>query len=430
MIRTLIKNGYIITMDGPPIKEGNIVIEGNKIAYLGKGAQPADHVIDARGCIVMPGLVNAHTHIGMTLFRGYADDLPLKQWSEDYIRPAEAELTDNDVYISALLGCLEMICSGTTAFADMDIHMDSVAEAVEESGIRAALSYDMSDLNDKVKEYSELAECGRFVRKWNGAAGGRITAMYGLHAPHTCSKEFLAKLKMQVATDKTRMHIQVLETKAELIQAKEQYGLCSIHMLNELGLLGPDVLMAHCVWISSGDIDILAQKSVNVAHCPVSNMKMASGVAPVPELLKRGANVALGTDSCSSNNSLDMFGEMKTASLLHKVHSMDSTILSANEVVKMATTNGAKALGIPAGILKVGTTADIILVDMHKPHLTPVYDPISHLVYVAKGSDVRTTIVDGQVLMEDYVVKSMDQEKVMEKSINVAERLVRRIKED
>ena len=430
MADILIKNGYVITMDGPPIENGYVLVEDSKITYVGKEEKPAHKVIDATNCVVMPGLINTHTHIGMTLFRGYADDLPLKQWLEDHIWPAEAKLTDEDLYIGTMLGCLEMIRSGTTAFADMYVHVDSVARAVEESGMRAALSYGMINLGNKSRADSELAEGSRFVKKWNGSAEGRITAMYGPHAPNTCSREFLARVKEQAVRDNARIHIHVLETEAELNQMKEQFGMCSVNMLDELGFLGPDVLAAHCIWLSGGDMDILANRNVNIAHCPISNMKLASGIAPVPELLERGANVALGTDRCASNNSLDMFEEMKTTALLHKVNSMDPTTLPAEKVLKMATLNGAKALGVPVGVLRPGMLADIIIVDMHKPHLLPVHNPISHLVYATRGSDVKTTIVNGNILMEDGVVKSIDQEKVMEEADIAAEMLIRRVKNE
>ena len=428
MSRILIKDGYVITMDGPPIEGGYVLIEDDRIAYVGREEQKADHVISAKGCAVMPGLVNAHTHAAMTLFRGYADDMPLQQWLEEHIWPVEAHLTDNDVYTGTMLACLEMIRSGTTAFADMYFHMDQAARAVDESGIRASLSYGMIELFDEAKAKTELQEGGRFVRQWNNAADGRITTMYGPHAPNTCSREFLSKVKEQAVEDNARIHIHMLETEAELNQMKEQYGMCSVNMLDEIGFLGPDVLAAHCIWLSAGDMDIMAKKNVNAVHCPVSNMKLASGIAPVPELLSRGVNVALGTDGCASNNSLDMFGEMKTAALLHKVNTMDPTAMPAGEVLKMCTSNGAKALGIPAGILRHGMAADIILVDMHTPSLTPVHEPVSHLIYAARGPDVKTTIVNGQVLMEDGIILSIDQEKVIEQASSAARRLADKAK--
>jgi len=430
MADIIIKNGYILTMDPAQrdLERGTVVIENGIITQVAASTdETADTVIDARGGIVMPGLVNTHTHAGMTLFRGYADDLPLAQWLEDHIWPAEAQLTDDDLYAGTSLACLEMIRSGTTAFADMYIHVDEVACAVEESGMRAALSYGMIDLGDAGRAQSELKEGRRFVHEWNGRADRRITTMYGPHAPHTCSREFLIKIKEQARRDNAKIHIHILETEDELNQMKKSFGMCSVNMLDELGFLDQEVLAAHCIWLSAGDMDILRDRGVNVSHNPISNMKLASGIAPVPELLARGVNVSLGTDGCASNNNLDMFEEMKTAALLHKVNTLDPTVLPARAVLEMATVNGARAIGVQSGMLKTGYMADIIVVDMNKPHLTPIYDPASHLVYSASGCDVRTTIVDGKLLMDNYEVLSLDERKVMAAAREAAEELVLRV---
>jgi 5-methylthioadenosine/S-adenosylhomocysteine deaminase len=427
MADILITNGHVLTMDPAvgDLEMGEIAIEGSKIVYVGTSyGGSAEHVIDAKGMVVMPGLVNTHSHAGMTLLRGYADDLPLSSWLEDRIWPAEARLTPEDVYIGTKLACLEMIKSGTTLFADMYFYMDNVARAVKECGIRAALSYGMIDLGDKNKAASELEEGRRFVDEYNNAANGRITAMYGPHAPSTCSREFLIRIREQARKDHVKVHIHVLETEAELNQMKEQFGMCSVNMLDEAGFLDGDVLAAHCIWLSEGDMDILRDRGVNVSHNPVSNMKLASGIAPVPGLLERGVNVSLGTDGCASNNNLDMFEEMKMAALIHKVNSMDPTIMNAKTILKMATTNGAKALGLRAGMLKEGYYADLIIVDMNRPHLTPVYDISSHLVYSARGSDVATTIVNGQVLMKDGIVLCMDENEILQQATEISERLV------
>jgi len=432
MADIIIKNGYILTMDPAQddIKRGVVVIEDGIITQVSESTdETADTVIDAKGGVVMPGLVNTHTHAGMTLFRGYADDLTLSDWLKNRIWPAEAQLTDDDLYIGTKLACLEMIRSGTTAFVDMYIHVDRVARAVEESGMRAALSYGMIDLGDETRAESELKEGRRFVKEWNGRADGRITTMYGPHAPNTCSREFLMKVKEQAKQDNAKIHIHVLETEAELNQMKEQFGMCSVNMLDELDFLDSDVIAAHCVWLSDGDIDILNERGVNVSHNPVSNMKLASGIAPVPKMLARGVNISLGTDGCASNNNLNMFEEMKTAALLHKVDTSDPTVLPAQQVLEMATVNGARAMGINSGMLKVGCMADVIIVDMDKPHLTPRYNVASHLVYSASGADVRTTIVNGKVLMDDYKVLSMDEQTVMEKAKDAALNLVLRVSE-
>ncbi|MDP2217721.1 MAG: amidohydrolase family protein [Methanolobus sp.] len=430
MADIIIKNAYVLTMDPDigDIEGGVIVIKDGMIKEVGRSTEStADKVIDAGGCVVMPGLVNTHCHAGMTLFRGYADDMPLKEWLENRIWPAEAKLTDDDIYNGSLLACLEMIRSGTTAFADMYIHMDRVAQAVENSGIRAALSYGMIDFGNKEKADAELNEGARFVREWNGKAEGRITTMYGPHAPNTCSRDFLIRVKEQAVKDNVRIHIHVLETEAELNHMKEKFGMCSIHFLKGIDFWGTDILAAHCVWLSDGDIKILAEHGVNISHNPVSNMKLASGIAPVSKLLAIGANVCLGTDGCASNNNLDMFEEMKTAALLQKVSTMDPMALPARKVLEMATVNGAKALGIKSGVLKKGYNADVIIVDLKKPHLTPIYDVASQLVYAASGKDVRTTIVAGKVLMEDFIVNCLDEQGILEKAMQTSRDLVARI---
>ena len=314
MADIIIKNAYILTMDPDigDIENGIVVIENGIITETGTSTDAvADKIIDAHGSVVMPGLVNTHCHAGMTLFRGYADDLQLSDWLENHIWPAEAQLTGDDLYTGTMLACLEMIRTGTTAFADMYIHEDRVAQAVEESGVRAALSYGMIDLGDEERARKELEEGRQFVMEWNGKADGRITTMYGPHAPNTCSKEFLKTVREQATKDNVRIHIHILETEAELNLMKERHGVCSIHLLDGFDFYKPDVLAAHCVWLSDGDIKILAERGVNISHNPVSNMKLASGIAPVAKLLAAGANVSLGTDGCASNNNLDIFEEMK-----------------------------------------------------------------------------------------------------------------------
>ncbi|MCD4703286.1 MAG: amidohydrolase family protein [Methanosarcinaceae archaeon] len=430
MADIIIENGYVLTMDSDvgDISKGVVVVEDGVITQVaGSTEQTADIVIDARGSVVMPGLINTHSHAAMSLFRGFADDLPLGEWLEDNIWPAEARLTDDDIYTGTQLACLEMIQSGTTTFADMYLHMGHVARAVEDSRMRAALSYGMIELGDAAKGDSELKVGKRFVGEWNGKADGRITTMYGPHAPNTCSREFLLKVKEQAKKDNAKIHIHVLETESELNQMKETYGMCSVNMLDEIDFLGPDVLAAHCIWLSDGDMDILRDKGVYVSHNPVSNMKLASGIAPVPALLERGVNVSIGTDGCASNNDLDMFEEMKVAALLHKVNSLDPTVLPARSVLEMATINGAEALGIMAGTLKKGYKADVVVVDMDKAHLTPRYDVASHLVYSAHGGDVRTTIVDGNVLMDNYEVLCMNEGQVLDDASEASENLIDRL---
>ena len=421
----LIKNAYIITMDengAAEIPIGRLLIQDNLIALIeddsdgGSGKILADKVIDAGGAILMPGLSNTHTHLGMTLLRGYADDTALQDWLEKHIWPAEANLKAEDVYCGALLGCLEMIRSGTTAFCDMYFFMDETAKAVEKAGLRGCLSYGMIEFGDEEKGDKELAVNQKFVSDWQGKANGRITTMYGPHAPNTCSQSFIARAKEAAEKDGVGVHIHVLETEAELNHMKENFGVCSVHHLDAVDFWNTSevpVLAAHCVWMSDGDIKLFAEKGVTISHNPISNMKLASGIAPIQKMLDAGAAVALGTDGCASNNTLNLFEEMKTAALLQKVGTMNPTALPAKAVVEMATKNGGQVIDKKTGVLKVGNKADLILVDLKKANATPVFDVYSHLVYAASGSDVKTVIVDGKILMEEYKILVLDEEKIL-----------------
>lgn len=434
----IIRNGFVRGADGEFARKDIAIINDriDAIADEGNINESAKREVDAKGGFVIPGLVNTHTHLGMTLLRGYADDLPLFEWLSEHIWPIESKITPEHMYAGAMLGCLEMIKSGTTAFADMYIHEDKVAQAVSDSGMRANLAYGMIDLGDKERADSELAEGKRFVEKWQGAADGRIKTMYGPHAPNTCSREFLIRVKEQAQKDNAMIHIHILETEAELNEMKEKFGMCSINMLDEAGFFGEDgnngknIIAAHCIWLSDGDIKILQKHGVNISHNPTSNMKLASGIAPVVKMLDFGCNVSLGTDGCASNNNLDMFGEMKLAAILHKMDTNNPSALPAQTVLDMATRNGAKALGIDAGVLAPGKLADIIIVDGNKPHMVPHHNITSNLVYSATGSDVMTTIVNGQVLMENYKVLVMDENSVIEQAQNAAKELVEAVNKD
>ncbi|MFZ3059948.1 MAG: amidohydrolase family protein [Candidatus Methanoperedens sp.] len=414
MADLIIRGGRVLTMDGAIIDNGVVVVDNGLITFVGNDTvEKADKVIDAKGCAVMPGLINAHTHLSMTLFRGFADNLPYDKWTKK-IQPAEMKLTPADIRAGAYLGMLEMIKTGTTAFADMYIYMDEVAKVVEETGMRASLGYGMIEGLNEDSE-TKLKNRAEFARKWNGKADGRITTMYAPHSAASCSKEFLERVKELAVRDNLRIHMHVLETEYELKLMKKRYGMCSVNLLNSIGFLGQDVLAAHCVWLSDDDIGILKNKKVNVVHCPSSNMALGVGTAPVPQMLERGINVALGTDGATSSGSLDMWKEMRTASYLHKLK--DPQVLPASKVLEMATVNGARALGINAGVLKPGYAADIILIDLKKPQFTSS-NLTSALVHGSSGCDVKTTIVDGKIRMEDYRVE-LDEEKIMDDARNV-----------
>jgi len=408
---------------------GSVAIEGDKIVAVGKGVETkAETVIDARGKAILPGLINAHTHLSMTLLRGVADDMPLMEWLETKIWPIEENLTADDCYIGALLGCLEMIKSGTTCFADQYFYMEDVARAVEEAGIRGVLSRGIIELDDPKKRETTIRESERLVKTCHGKANGRILTMFGPHAAYTCSPECLMQVKELARKYGVGIHIHISESQDEVDKVMKKYGKRPIEHLDSIGFLGPEVLAAHCVWLTEREIAAIQKRGVKPVHNPVSNMKIACGVAPVPEMLAAGIPVALGTDGAASNNSLDMCNEMKFAALLNKVHKFDPTALPAQKVLEMATINGAIALGLrdKIGSLEVGKKADIVLVDMKKPHLVPLHNVVSHLVYSAVGGDVDTVVVDGKVLMQGRKVLTLDENKVLEKAQKASDDLLTR----
>lgn len=412
------------------VKQGSVAIESGRIVAVGEEIkEKADQVIDARGKAVLPGLINGHTHLAMTLLRGFADDMPLDKWLFDKIWPMEKRMEPRDCHVGALLGSLEMIKSGTTCFADNYFHMDQVARAVMKAGLRGVLSYGMIDRGDQQKMKEEIRIGRNFVRAFHGKARGRILAMFGPHAPYTCSTECLQKVKELAKEFGVGIHIHLAESSEEVKQTTEKYGKRPVEYLNSIGFLGPEVLAAHCIWVTDKEIKLLKDNGVKPVHNPTSNMKMGSGIAPVPEMLASGIPVALGTDGAASNNSLDMFKEMKLASLLAKARRLDPTVLPAMKALEMATINGAAALGLQAelGSLEVGKKADLIIVDLRKPHLSPMHDIVSHLVYSASGSDVDTVIVDGKILMEKGEVLTLDEEKVLELAQRTSDDLVSRL---
>lgn len=411
----LIKNGVLVTMDKDRrvLKNFSIAIDEGRITTISENIKgEADFIIDASNKIVMPGLVNAHTHLAMTLFRGIADDLPLMKWLKDVIWPIESKLEAEHVYAGSLLGALEMISTGTTCFNDMYFHVDEVARAVDEAGLRAVLSYPIISLEDDGRAEKMLREADKGVRKYRQ---GMIRAFFGPHAPYTCPKDLLKKIKALADKRSTGLHIHVSETKGEVEDSKKEKGLPPFEYLDSIGFLGPNVVAAHAVWVSKKEMGILKNRDVKVAHNPVCNMKLASGIAPVPEFTRKGITVALGTDGAASNNTLDMFESMKVCALLHKVGKGDPSATPAYDVLEYATIKGALALGMggEVGSLEVGKKADIILVDLKKPNLTPLSNPVSHLVYSASGSDVDTVIVNGRIIMENRAIRTLDKEEVL-----------------
>ena len=417
----LITNGTILTMDpqGSIFENGAVAVNSEKIAAVGtreafKDVQ-ASHVIDARGGIVMPGLINAHTHAAMTCFRGLADDLPLMTWLNDHIFPAEAKLDAHMVYTGTLLACAEMIRSGITCFCDMYLFEGAVAEAAKAAEMRAVVGevlYDFPSPNYGPIE-AGFAYTEALIDTWRGDP--LITIAVEPHSPYLCSPELLQRAHAISLKHQVPLVIHVSETENEVQQSLKDKGRTPVAYLADLGVLSPNLLACHCVVLEAGDVDLLKKFDVKVAHNPESNMKLASGIAPVPEMIAAGICVGLGTDGCASNNNLDLFSEMDTAAKLHKVHSLDPTVMDAHTVATLSTIDGARALGLEGiiGSLETGKRADLIVIDTDKPHLTPMYSPYSLVVYAVKADDVVTSIIDGKVVMEDRHLVSLDMEAVM-----------------
>lgn len=411
-MKILIENIDILQED-KILTNKNIFIQDDLILKIteSKDFQEVDYVIDGKNKLAMPGLVNTHTHLAMTLFRGYADDLPLKEWLEEKIWPKESKLTSDDVYWGSLLGICEMIKSGTIAFADMYFYMDEVAKAVSESGIKASLSVGMIGI---AGDENEILNRGViFAKNWHNSENGRIKVMLAPHAPYTCPPSFLEKVISKAVEFGLGIHTHLSETFLEVENIKNLYGVTPVRLMNRVGLFNVPVLAAHCVFVDDEEIEILAEKEVGVAHNPQSNLKLASGIAPVKKMLQKKVKVGLGTDGPASNNNLDLWEEMRLAAILHKGTEKDPTCVPAEEALKMATKNGMEILGWKdSGVIKEGYKADIIILDLNKPHFYPRHNLISHLVYSASSADVDTVIVDGKVLMEKRELKTLDEERI------------------
>ena len=435
---TLIHNAVILTCNPAfdIIQDGWVGIRGEKIQALGKGpidgGIEAAERLDARCGILMPGLINTHTHLPMTLFRGMADDLPLEIWLNEHIFPAErTAIGPETVRWGTLLACAEMALSGTTTCCDGYFYADAVAEAVQDFGLRAVVAQGVIDhpapgVPDPGRNLSVAAEfCGRWLKR-----SQRIRPSVFCHSPYTCSTETLRGAKRLCAEHSLLFQIHVAETRWEREHIRSVHGLSPVGLLDREGVLDERTLLAHCVWTDAEDIARIANRRAKVSHNPESNMKLASGVAPVADMLARGIPVGIGTDGCASNNDLDLFQAMDMTAKLHKVMRLDPTILSAETVVRMATIDGARALGLAAeiGSVETGKQADLILIDTRTPHLTPIHHPASAIVYAAKGSDVQTVMVAGRLLVKDRRVLTVDVEEVMAHVARISSRVQERRK--
>ena len=379
----------------------SIYIEENRIVAIGdKARTEADTVLDGKGKAAIPGFVNTHTHAAMSLLRSYADDLPLREWLEKAIWAREAKIEPEDIYWGTKLACLEMIKSGTTAFNDMYFHMDQAARAVKEMGLRAVLSEGFIDMRDPDLGRQLLKKQGPVLKKIEGIGTDRVHAALGPHALYTVSRDSLQAIKELSDTKGYLVHFHLAETKQEVEDCVTEQGMRPVKYLESLGFLSRQLLAAHCCWLEQDEVDLLARDGVRVAHCPVSNMKLASGAMPYKALREAGVLVSLGTDGPASNNNLDMLESMKFAALLQKFASSDPTVAPAAEVYEMATLGGARALGLDCGLIEESRLADIVLIDLRRPEMNPAHDLKSLLVYSAHGDVVDTVICDGQVLMK------------------------------
>jgi 5-methylthioadenosine/S-adenosylhomocysteine deaminase len=419
----IIANGVVLTGSPgeAPLQSGALAIDRGKIIALDHKERiesmfQASKSLDARGGLIMPGLINCHTHLPMSLFRGYADDLPLENWLRDYIFPMERKcLSPEWVYWGSLLSLAESIRCGTTTLADGYFFEEEVARAVEESGVRAILGQGILDFPtpDSPSPEDALSRAETLIQKYQGHP--LIQPALFPHTVYTCSPPLLQKCFDLAERYQTPMMIHLAETKEEVKEILGRYGRSPICHLNHLGLLSPSLIASHCVWVTEEEMNMLTLHGVKVVHNPESNMKLAAGVAPIPDFLARKIPVGLGSDGCASNNNLDLFQEMDTAAKLHKIHRLNATQMPAPVVLEMATLGGAKVLGLEksVGSLEVGKKADIIVVELNRPHLQPPLNLISHLVYSAVGSDVRDVIVEGRILMEDRKLLTLDEERIL-----------------
>ena len=424
-MKTLITNAYVLDMlgDEPDIKRSDILIEDNIIVKMERdlSEEVVDEKINAKNMVVMPGLVNTHTHLAMSIFRGYKDDRKLMDWLENAIFPVEDKFESEDIYWNSYLSCLEMLRSGTTTCNDMYFGMNKVIEAIENTGLRALVAWSMTDdsIRDKVEKTREYA------KKYN-VPGSRIKVITSPHAPYSCNPDTI-KLCVDLAKElNTSLHIHLSETLDEEETIRERYNKRGTEYLNDLGVFDVPVILAHGIYISDSDIEILKNVKGGIAHNPISNCKLSSGICDVVKLRRNGINVGLGTDGIGSTTTLDMFEEMKTAAYLQKVNTMEPTSIKAYDILKMATIEGAKVLGLDdeIGTLEPGKKADMIFIRTDKLHLCPDNDVCTNIVYSANGSDVDTVMIDGKIIMQNRKMINLDEKEVMKQVKKIAKRLL------
>ncbi|MGA9399633.1 amidohydrolase [Haladaptatus sp.] len=413
------------------VERADVLVDQDEGTILDVGdVSDADETLDAEGGLVIPGLVNAHCHAAMTLLRGYADDKPLDTWLREDVWPVEAELTPEDVRAGTDLGLLEMIKSGTTGFADMYFEMDQVAEAVEKAGLRARIGHGVVTIGrDEDAAREDFQTSLDIAQEFDGAADGRISTAVMPHSLTTVGEEYLDEYIPRAREAGVPVHYHANETRDEVAPIVEERGERPLEYARDKGMTKEGDFVAHGVHVNTTEIELLAETGTGVVHCPASNMKLASGMAPVQAMLDAGVTVGLGTDGAASNNDLDMFDEMRDAAMLGKLAANDASAVPAEEVVKMATVGSADAIGVNSGRIEKGANADLAVIDLSAPHLTPHHDLVSHLAYAVNGSDVRHTICDGRVLMENREVLTLDEDAVREAAEERAHELVARATE-
>ncbi|MHB1628783.1 MAG: amidohydrolase [Bacilli bacterium] len=424
-MRLLIKDiAYIDAQSGAVTERGYMIVDGPRIEAIGPGDSgqrgPFDETIDGSGRLLLPGFINTHGHAAMSLLRGYADDTPLERWLNDLIWPAEAQLSAQDIRVGAQLAMLEMIETGTTTFTDMYMHMDQVATAAIEGGMRAVLGRGLVGLAPNAPQM--LVEAEAFVREFEGAGDGRIRTNLAPHAPYTCPPEYLKRILALAERLGVPLQIHIAETAQEVAESRAQYGLTPTELLHREGLFAFPLVGAHCVHVSDHDIELLAESRVHVAHNPGSNLKLGSGVAPLVKFLERGVVVGLGTDGAASNNKLDVYEEMRLCALLHKGVLQSATAVTAAQAFWLATGGGAQTLFLEQGLglLQAGAPADFQFVDITGPRYHPRHSLLSHIVYSSHAGDVTDVFAAGRPLLRKRQFVTLDKEKIVAQAQTIA----------
>lgn len=429
LMKRLFVNAHILTMREKDtlLEHAYLVTEDNCITEVGQGDPPVvyDEILDMKGKLLLPGFINTHGHAAMTLLRGYADDLPLKTWLEEKMWPIEGRFGPEQVRWGTALAMVEMIRGGTTCFADMYDHMDQVGALVADAGMRASLCRGVIGLGSQTEREAKRREAVQFAQQWHREANGRITTMMAPHAPYTCPPAYIESIVSDAERLHLPIHIHLSETRREVEQNVQDYGKRPVAHLDQLGVFHRPALVAHAVHVTEDEIQLLAERGVKVSHNPGSNLKLASGIAPVLAMLKKGIRPSLGTDGAASNNNLDLLEEIRLAALIHKGVGEDPEAIPAETALAMGTRFGAEALFLEEeiGTLEPGKKADFVTMDISRAHWQPTHDLLSHVVYSASAADVQDVYVDGRPLMRNRELLTLDEERIRWETIRAFEKV-------